>query len=87
MAYGYEIKTKQGQGSSKCSKHKRFGYSLKRVPQGIFSFVTGGQEFIIEIKILYPNITFEYLDGKIGESERNDLKSDTIHSRFEILDL
>jgi len=34
----------------------------------------------------YPQIKFEYHDGKFGESERKTLKSDKIHSRFEILD-
>ncbi len=35
----------------------------------------------------YPQIKFEYHDGKFGEEERKTLKSDTVHSRFEILDL
>ena len=35
----------------------------------------------------YPQMKFEYHDGTFGESERKLLKSDTIHSRFEILDL
>lgn len=34
----------------------------------------------------YPQIKFEYHDGKFGEEERKTLKSDTVHSRFEILD-
>ncbi len=34
----------------------------------------------------YPQIKFEYYDGKFGESERKVLKSDTIHNRYEILD-
>ena len=36
---------------------------------------------------LYPSITFEYLDGPFGESERKDLKSENISNRFDILDL
>lgn len=35
----------------------------------------------------YPHIEVEYLDGKFGEDERKTLKSDSIHDRFEILDL
>lgn len=35
----------------------------------------------------YPQMKFEYHDGKFGESERKTLKSDRIHNRFEILDL
>ena len=43
---------------------------------------------IKEIKVLFPTITFEYLDGKIGENERkNNLQSETISNRFDILDL
>jgi hypothetical protein len=40
-----------------------------------------------EIMISYPSIKFEYLDGPFGESERKSLKSETIHDRFDILDL
>ncbi len=35
----------------------------------------------------FPQMKFEYHDGKFGESERKTLKSDRIHNRFEILDL
>ena len=45
------------------------------------------KNFIKEIENLYPSITFEYFDGKIGEEERNKLKSETINSRFDMLDL
>ena len=45
------------------------------------------KDFIKEIKILYPSIDFEYLDGQIGEKERNKLISENILSRFDILDL
>jgi len=34
----------------------------------------------------YPQIQFEYHDGTFGEEQRKTLKSDTIYSRFEILD-
>lgn len=34
----------------------------------------------------FPQLKFEYHDGTFGESERKLLKSDTINSRFEILD-
>ena len=34
----------------------------------------------------YPQMKFEYHDGKFGESERKTLKSDRILNRFEILD-
>ena len=34
----------------------------------------------------YPSIVIEYLDGKIGESERKNLQSESINSRFDILD-
>lgn len=40
-----------------------------------------------EVMILYPHIKFEYLDGPFGEHERKTLKSDSIHDRFDILDL
>ena len=35
----------------------------------------------------FPQIKFEYHDGKFGKSERKTLKSDRIRNRFEILDL
>ena len=40
-----------------------------------------------EIMQVYPTINFEYLDGPFGEKERKSLKSETIYSRFDILDL
>jgi hypothetical protein len=43
--------------------------------------------FIKEVQKLYPSISFEYMDGKIGEKERKSLQSDRIYSRFDILDL
>ena len=45
------------------------------------------KESIKEIVKAYPAITFEYLDGQFGERERNDLKSENISNRFDILDL
>ena len=36
---------------------------------------------------LYPHIKFEYLDGPFGENERKTLRSESIHDRFDILDL
>ena len=44
-------------------------------------------QFIHEVKILYPNIIFDYRDLKVGEIERNKLQSERISSRFDILDL
>jgi len=35
----------------------------------------------------FPQMKFEYHDGVFGEKERKTLKSDTVHSRFQILDL
>lgn len=40
-----------------------------------------------EVKILYPAIKFEYLDGPFGENERKTLISESIQDRFDILDL
>jgi len=45
------------------------------------------KEALKNIMIDYPQISVEYMDGAFGESERKTLKSDTIHDRFEILDL
>lgn len=45
------------------------------------------KEAIKDIKIKYPNIKFEYLDGKFGEEQRKDLISERVHDRFELLDL
>jgi len=45
------------------------------------------KKFIEDVKIIYPTIKFEYHDGKIGESERKNLKSDSVLSRFDLLDL
>jgi hypothetical protein len=45
------------------------------------------KQFIKDIKQLYPFLAFEYEDGVFGEKERNDLQSEGIKSRFEILDL
>jgi hypothetical protein len=42
---------------------------------------------IRDIMKAYPAITFEYLDGTFGKNERNDLKSENISNRFDILDL
>jgi len=39
------------------------------------------------ISTFHPDTSIEYLDGKIGESERNNLQSESINSRFDILDL
>ena len=38
-------------------------------------------------KIIEIGLFIEYHDGKIGESERKNLKSDSINSRFDLLDL
>ena len=40
-----------------------------------------------DIVKICPDITFEYLDGPFGEVERNNLISESISSRFGILDL
>ena len=39
------------------------------------------------INTFHPDTTIEYLDGKIGKKERNNLQSESINSRFDILDL
>ena len=44
------------------------------------------KDFLEETKQSYPSIVIEYLDGKIGESERKNLQSESINSRFDILD-
>ena len=45
------------------------------------------KEAIKEVIKAYPTITFEYLDGPFGESERKTLTSESISNRFDILDL
>jgi len=45
------------------------------------------KEALKDAVVNFPQIKFEYHDGTFGESERKLLKSDTIHDRFEILDL
>lgn len=45
------------------------------------------KETLKDIIKAYPTITFIYLDGPFGEIERKKLISDTISSRFDILDL
>jgi hypothetical protein len=48
------------------------------------------EQTIKNINEMYPYANFEYHDGKVGESERKSLKSEkseTIYSRFDILDL
>ena len=44
------------------------------------------KEAVKDAVINFPKLKFEYHDGKFGESERNSLKSDTIHDRYSILD-
>ncbi len=45
------------------------------------------KEMVKDILAEYPQMPILYLDGKFGENERKTLESDTIHDRFEILDL
>lgn len=45
------------------------------------------KETLKSIMANHPQIKIEYMDGVFGENERKTLKSDTIHSRFELLDL
>lgn len=40
-----------------------------------------------EVRKLYPSLDFEYHDGQFGEKKRNSLKSESISSRFDLLDL
>jgi len=44
------------------------------------------KEAIKDVMAHYPQMKFEYHDGKFGESERKTLKSDTIKGRYQILD-
>lgn len=44
------------------------------------------KEAIKDAVMNYPQIEFEYFDGKFGESERKTLRSGKIHGRYEILD-
>ena len=44
-------------------------------------------ESLKEVVRSYPTISFEFLDGPFGESERKTLTSDSILDRFDILDL
>ena len=40
-----------------------------------------------EVIQVHPSIDFECLDGPFGEKERKSLQSESIHNRFDILDL